>query len=201
MIAERPSARSGVDTTRSEHPRTRATLVAAAIAAIAALMVSGCGSSAAAPSRTKTAAPGATIPRVPLRDRFTGTLGGGTGSLAGARDVLEARMQAPGITGTRRLTLWVFTTGCRAGSACAHLMGSLSGRLTPVRTLPDIGRRYAITATGSLHPVGAVTATGTVAGTGNINFGFESLELTLSGTHASARLSAHSARVPSFTSP
>jgi hypothetical protein len=46
-----------------------------------------------------------------------------------------------------------------------------------------------------------VTATGTIAGTGNIMSGFESLQLALSGRNGSARLSASSARVPSFTSP
>jgi hypothetical protein len=178
----------------------RAAFVAAATAA---LVASGCGSSAATPSVTKTAAPAATprIPHVPTRDRFTGTLSGGTGSLAGAGDVLEARLQAPGTNGTRRLTLWILSTGCRAGSSCAHLSGSLRGQLTPVRTLPDIGRRYKITATGSLQPVGALTATGTVAGTGNIRSGVESLQLTLSGPRGSARLSARSSRVPAFTSP
>jgi hypothetical protein len=179
---------------------TRAFLIAAATAA---LVVSGCGSSAATSSVTKTDAPiaSAQIPHVPARDRFTGTLSGGTGSLAGAGDVLEARLQAPAANGTRRLTLWILGTGCREGSSCAHLSGSLRGQLTPVRALPDIGRRYKVTATGSLHPVGAVTATGTVAGTGNINSGFESLQLTLRGARGSARLTARSARVPAFTSP
>ena len=179
---------------------TRAAVVAAATAA---LVASGCGSSAATPSVTKTAAPAPTagIPNVPARDRFTGTLTGGTGSLAGAGDVLEARIRAPAANGTRRLTLWILNTGCRAGSSCAHLSGSLLGQLAPVRTLPDIGRHYRITATGSLHPVGAVKATGTAAGTGNIRSGFELLQLALSGPRGSARLSARSARVPAFTSP
>jgi hypothetical protein len=136
-----------------------------------------------------------------VRDRFVGTLHAGTGSLAGASDVLEARLQAPGTTGSRRLTLWVLSTGCRSGAVCVHLNGRLRGQLTQVRTLPDIGRRYAITATGSLHPIGAVTASGTVAGTGNINSGLESLVLTLRGKLGSGRLIAQSSRVPSFTSP
>jgi hypothetical protein len=184
---------------------TRAGFLAAAMAA---LVASGCGSSASSSSATKPAGSGTTsspvpAPNVPARDRFTGTLSGGTGSLAGADDVLEARLQAPaaGANGTRRLTLWILSTGCRAGTPCAHLGGSLRGQLTPVRALPDIGRRYRLTAAGSLHPIGAVTATGTAAGTGNIMSGFESLQLALSGRHGSARLTARSARVPSFTSP
>lgn len=188
------------------------TRAAAVAAATAALVASGCGSSASSSSGTKAAGPGTTsspvpapplppAPNVPARDRFTGTLSGGTGSLAGAGDVLEARLQAPGATGIRRLTLWILSTGCRAGTPCAHLSGSLRGQLTPVRALPDIGRHYRITATGSLHPVGAVTATGTVAGIGNIMSGFESLQLALRGRRGSARLSARSASVPSFTSP
>jgi hypothetical protein len=115
--------------------------------------------------------------------------------------VLEARLQAPGVTGTRRLTLWIFSTGCRSGAGCVHLNGSLRGQLTPVRALPDIGHRYAITASGSLDPIGAVTASGTAAGTGNINSGVESLLLTLRGKLGSGRLIARSSRVPSFTSP
>jgi hypothetical protein len=176
----------------------RAALV---VAATAALVGSGCGQSATTLASATTSAPRVTLPHVPSRDRFIGALRDGTGSLAGARDAVEVRLQAPGTTGTRRLTLWIVSTGCRAGSACVHLSGSLRGQLTPVRTLPDVGRRYAVRATGSLSPLGAMTATGTVAGTGNINRGFETLQLTLRGRHGSARLSARSSRVPAFTSP
>jgi hypothetical protein len=165
------------------------------------MLGSACGSSAKPASTTTTVAPGGTVPRVPVRDRFTGTLHSGTGSLAGARDVVEARLQAPGKTGTRRLTMWIVSTGCPAGARCAHLSGSLRGQLRPVRALPDVGHRYALAASGSLGSVGVMTAAGTVAGTGNINSGFETLQLTLTGRHGSARLSAHSSRVPPFTSP
>lgn len=177
---------------------TRTTLVAVAAAA---LVASGCGRSATTPSATTTAAPSASLPHVPPRDRFIGTLSDGTGSLAGARGMLEARLQAAGTTGTRRLTLWIVSNGCRRGSACIRLRGRLRGQLTPVRTLPDVGRRWAIMAAGPLSPVGATSAAGTVAGTGNINSGFESLRLTLSGRRGSARLIARSRRVPAFTSP
>lgn len=170
---------------------------------------SACGSSAKPPSATTTATTtattsatsGATIPRVPVRDRFTGTLHGGTGSLAGARDVVEVRLQAPGRGATRHLTLWIVSTGCPAGVKCVHLSGSLRGTLTAVHSLPDVGRRYAIQASGSLDQVGTMKAAGTAGGTGNINFGFESLELTLTGSHGSVRLTARSTRVPPFTSP
>src|SRR5690349_10416105 len=87
----------------------------------AAVLGSGCASAAKPSSATTTAATGTTIPRVPVRDRFVGTLHDGTGSLAGARDVVQARLQAPGRNGRRRLTLWIITTGCRAGAACVHL--------------------------------------------------------------------------------
>jgi len=176
----------------------RAVLVAVATAA---LVASGCGGSAKTSSASATAAPPVAVPRVPPRDRFTGALRDGSGSLAGAGDVLEARLQAAAGAGTRRLTLWIVSTGCPAGAKCVHLSGRLRGQLTPVRTLPDIGRRYTITARGSLGPVGVATATGTVSGTGNINLGFESLELRLSGSRGSARLSARSGHVPAFTSP
>jgi len=182
-----------------DRPVTRSALIALATGA---LVASGCGTSAATPSATNSAeTPGLAMPRVPVRDRFIGGLSDGTGRLAGARDVVEARLQAPGTTGTRRLTLWILSTGCRAGAACIHLSGSLRGQLTPERSLPDIGRRYAITAAGSLSPVGAVNATGIVAGTGNINFGFVTLQLTLTAKRGSGRLSARSGRVPAFTSP
>jgi hypothetical protein len=181
--------------------RTRAIRAAILLLATAAVLGSGCGSAAKAPPATTTAAPGAALPRVPARDRFVGTLHGGTGSLAGARDVVEVRLQAPGTTGTRRLTLWIASTGCPAGAKCVPLRGSLRGQLRPVRALPDVGHRYAIGASGSLGSVGVMTAAGTVAGTGNINSGVESLQLTLTGRHGSAALSAHSGRVPPFTSP
>lgn len=176
----------------------RAVLLAAAGTAV---LAAGCGSAATTSSTTATAAPGVKLPRVPARDRFIGSLQSGTGSLAGARDSVEARLQAPGTTGTRRLTLWIVSTGCPAGAKCVHLGGSLRGQLRPIRALPDVGRRYAIEASGSLGPVGVMTAAGTVAGTGNINRGFESLDLRLTGRSGSARLSAHSSRVPPFTSP
>lgn len=179
-------------------PRARRILL---LAAAAALLGSGCGSSANPPSTTKTDSPGVAIPRVPVRDMFMGTLSAGTGSLAGARDAVEARLQAPGTTGTRRLTLWIVSTGCPAGARCVHLSGSLRGQLRPVRALPDVGHRYAIEASGALGPVGVMTAAGTVAGTGNINSGFESLQLRLTGRRGSARLTARSGRVPPFTSP
>jgi len=136
-----------------------------------------------------------------MRDRFIGTLRNGTGSLAGARDAVKVALQAPERTGTRRVTLWILSTGCPAGARCVHLSGSLRGQLRPVRALPDVGRRYAIQASGSLGTVGVMTAAGTVAGTGNINSGVELLQLTLTGRHGSARLSARSSRVPPFTSP
>jgi hypothetical protein len=170
-------------------------------AAAAVLLVSGCGHSAATPSATTTDGPALIMPRVPPRDRFIGTLRDGTGLLAGAGDVIEARLQPAGATGRRRLTLWIVSTGCRAGSGCVHLSGRLRGQLVPLRSLPDVGRRYAITASGSVHPVGAIRAVGTVAGTGNIAFGVESLQLVFSGRRGSARLSARSGRVPGFTSP
>lgn len=170
-------------------------------AVTAALVVSACGSSATTPSATTTGAPAGTIPRVPPRDRFIGMLGDGAGALAGARDMVEARLQAGRTTGTRRLTLWIVSTSCRADSVCVHLRGRLRGHLVPARALPDIGRRYAIAAVGSLYPLGAVTAAGTVAGTGNVVFGSELLRLALSAQRGSARLSARSARVPGFTSP
>jgi hypothetical protein len=175
--------------------------VALVAAASAALVGSGCGHAATTSSPATTAAAGVAAPRVPARDRFTGSLRGGTGSLAGARDALEVRLQPAGRTGARRLTLWILSTGCRASDGCIHLSGSLRGHLTQVRTLPDVGRRYTISASGSLRPVGAITAAGTVAGTGNINFGFESLRLTMTGRRGSARLYARSSRVPAFTSP
>jgi hypothetical protein len=184
-------------------PRQRPRGIRAVLLALGAATVigSGCASAAKTPSATTTAAPAVTLPRVPVRDRFSGTLHGTTGSLAGARDRVEARLQAPGTTGTRRLTLWILSTGCPSGATCAHLGGSVRGQLRPVRALPDVGRRYAIEASGSLGAVGVMTAAGTVAGTGNINSGFESLELRLTGRRGSAELSARSSRVPPFTSP
>ena len=181
--------------------RTRAIRAAVLLLATAAVLGSGCGSADKPSSTTTTAAPRVAIPRVPARDRFTGTLSAGTGSLAGARDMVEARLQAPGTTGTRRLTLWIVSTGCPAGARCVHLGGSLRGQLRPVRALPDVGHRYAVEASGALNPVGVMTAAGTVAGTGNINSGFESIHLRLTGRRGSARLDARSGRVPPFTSP
>jgi hypothetical protein len=183
-------------------PTPRARIwVALMIVAAAGVLGSACGSSAESSSATTTASPGVTVPRVPVRDRFVGTLHGGTGSLAGARDVVEVRLQAPGSGGVRRLTLWIVGSRCPAGAKCVHPSGSLRGQLTRVHSLPDVGRRYAIEASGSLGQIGVMTAAGTVAGTGNINFGFESLQLTLTGKRGSSRLSARSSRVPAFTSP
>jgi hypothetical protein len=110
---------------------------------------------------------------------------------------------AAGFSG--RVTL-VFTRSGAARVTIAlrgALSGTLRGRL--VRQpggIPDVGRSWAIIAAGRVRRLGgAVTARGTVTGTGNIRSGHERLTMTLAGSRRKATLTGRSRTVGPFAGP
>jgi hypothetical protein len=99
----------------------------------------------------------------------------------------------------------VMIRGRRCGHLrhCLSLHGQLSGSLTAagVREPADAGRSYALSASGHLPPLGVVTATGTVHGTGFIYHGVISMRLTLKAPGGTVKISAATGPMPGFTSP
>lgn len=139
----------------------------------------------------------------PARDSFTGSIIGATGRFAGERGAVALVTVPAAGQGVRPLKLTLRGSGCTAGSRrCVELTGSLSGTLAlgPVR-VPDVGSRLTIAASGRIKPIGLVSATGTVQGTGFIARGRETLDLRLRAPRGTITVRAVSARVPGFTSP
>jgi len=136
------------------------------------------------------------------KDLFTGRITAATGKFAGDRDVVTIIL-APGRgQATRHLTATITGAACTGKPHCVQLAGKLTGTITsgPIR-VPDVGRSFAIAATGTIKPLGHVSATGTVQGTGFIANGHESLKLRLTRHGASITIDATSGQVPGFTSP
>ncbi len=105
-------------------------------------------------------------------------------------------------TSVRALRLVFKGDRCHGEHGCVALTGSLRGTIAAVPShMPDVGRQFRVDGHGRLSPLGRVTVTGTVAGTGFIASGRESLELTVHTAHGTLGLDGHSARVPGFTSP
>jgi len=140
---------------------------------------------------------------IPTADTFHATVSGASGRFSGdggSATVLLRR--GPGASGaTTSVTLSVRGVRCRSARHCLHLGGQLTGQMTLQRSLPDVGHSYALTATGTMSPLGYVTAGGTAAGTGFIRFGHTRLTLTLSPSGGTVTLSGQSPEVPGFTQP
>jgi len=78
-------------------------------------------------------------------------------------------------------------------------MGSMAVIGMPI---PDAGVKLRLTATGAVKPLGRVSVTGTVHGTGFIARGHEFLQLTLTSLHKGVvTVDAHSGLVAGFTTP
>jgi hypothetical protein len=82
-----------------------------------------------------------------------------------------------------------------------QLRGTLTGTLTRMSTIPDVGASYALSASGRVKPLGHVSATGQVHGTGFIMRGHETLTVRLSNSRGEVDLQAQSPVVPGFTTP
>jgi hypothetical protein len=78
------------------------------------------------------------------------------------------------------------------------LSGTISARPS---TIPDLGKRFGLAGTGTLGPLGRVSAAGAVTGVGFIRFGRETLTLDLRMKLGSVTIHALSPKLPGFTSP
>ncbi len=144
----------------------------------------------------------ASMALTPAKDSFAGKITAATGKFSGDRGAVTIVL-APGAgQAARHLSVTIKGTVCARKVACVPLAGKLTGTLAPgPRTNPDVGRRFTIAATGTVKPLGHVSATGTVQGTGFINNGHESLTLKLTRPGGTVTIAATSGPVPGFTSP
>ncbi len=71
------------------------------------------------------------------------------------------------------------TTSSTSSVACKDVNGKLTGAFTLVAGLPDVGRTYNLTGTGSVSVVGSVAATGSVRTLGFIASGHATGDITL----------------------
>ena len=140
--------------------------------------------------------------QVPAKDSFRGTLSSGGGSFRGDNGYALLQV-SPGqsTTGTRSATLKFSGRPCHHFQACVQLRGTLTGTLTRESTIPDVGQSFAVSVHGRIKPLGRVSATGQIHGTGFIMNGHETLTLVLSNSRGSLQLQAQSPQVPGFTSP
>lgn len=139
---------------------------------------------------------------VPAKDTFHGHIASATGSLKGDRGNVTILIHTPQSTGTtRRAELTLVSPTCGRRKRCLRLLGTLTGTLTAQATIPDIGRRYAVAATGTISPLGRVAATGQADGVGFIREGRERLSLTLRTRSDRVTIDALSPEVAGFTSP
>ncbi|MEA2370984.1 MAG: hypothetical protein QOH12_1378 [Solirubrobacteraceae bacterium] len=138
----------------------------------------------------------------PAKDTFTGKITMATGRFASDHRPLKILL-APGAgQAVGHVGLTIRGTVCTRKGACVALVGKLNGTLTPgPMKVPDAGRSFTIAATGTIKPLGHVSATGTVHGTGFIANGHESLTLRLTGPGGTVTIAATSGPVPGFTSP
>jgi hypothetical protein len=134
-------------------------------------------------------------------DAFAGRIVQATGRAARARGAVTVHLRPAAGGAVRPATVVVTGAPCRGRPRCLQLQGTLRGTLTAVRSLPDVGRRFALAARGSLAALGTVSATGTLAAPGNIRAGVETLTLSMRGHAATLMLVARSGAVPGFTGP
>jgi hypothetical protein len=145
----------------------------------------------------------AAVARVPAREAFSGSVAGASGRYRGASgQVTLALTPAHSATSTRKLTVRLTGRNCATRNKCVDLDGRLHGTITAARDrIPDVGRPFGLALSGDVAPLGSVTVSGSVQGTGNIARGRERARITLKGAHGSITVSANSGTVPGFTSP
>ena len=161
---------------------------------MAALAAPGAAASPGAPGR-----PGATASAA-ARDSFHGSISASSGAYRGARDRVSMQLSAPGAQSSRRQLTLVFSSPACPG--CLRIAGTARGYLAPgPRHNPDTGSRYTITARGRLNGLGITSVTGSVAGTGFVARGYETMQLTLRTARGTVTITARSGQVGGFTSP
>ncbi len=166
---------------------------------VGATMLAACGAASSSVQQNRTTATTASPSR---GDSFRGKITAATGRLAGERgDVRVVLAHAPRGKGSTSVTLSIIAAGCGGQPRCLRLNGRLSGRMTPERSLPDVGHRFEIGARGAITPLGQVEASGTANGTGFIRSGHTGLNLTLHGASGTVTIEGQSGPVPSFSEP
>lgn len=138
----------------------------------------------------------------PAKDTFNGRVASASGRVRADHGNVTIVIHATQSTGrTRRAALTLVSPTCGRRRHCLRLLGTLRGTLTAQATIPDVGRRYAVVATGTIDSLGRVSATGEADGVGFIREGRERLTLTLRTASDRVTIDALSPEVPGFTSP
>jgi hypothetical protein len=166
------------------------------------LVAAGAGCGAAAQHTTPHTTVGGSGQGVPTRDSFEGSIRSATGKYFGYNGRFHIYLRSKGSGSRRPVTIIIAGLPCAGASHCLELSGTLPGTLTPSPVhIADVGHRYLLAGSGSIHPIGQATARGEVAGTGFIRQGHETLTLALTGAFGSITLDALSPSVGGFTSP
>ncbi len=158
---------------------------------------------AAAITLTPAAVAGASSPpHVPAKDQFKGSASAATGKFSGDHGTVTVYLK-PGRThgAGRPVTVVLVGRRCKGAAGCMNLNGRLMGVLTAQPAPPDAGRKFAISVAGKVAPLGHVSATGMVYGTGFIRRGREGLQIKLRTSTGDITIGAQSPIVPGFTSP
>ena len=139
---------------------------------------------------------------VPAKDTFTGSVAGASGALKGDRGAVTVLLHVgSSVTATRPIRLVVRGADCGTRKHCLRLIGTLAGTLRAQPSIPDVGRRFDVAASGRLAPIGRVNATGVITTPGFIRQGREHLMLTLRTSRAVVTINALSPAVPGQSSP
>jgi hypothetical protein len=139
---------------------------------------------------------------VPPKDSFHGTITGATGSLRNDAGRVAIKVLTGTSTGsTESVRLKLSGRRCSSTAHCLQLTGTVSGTMTRQSSIPDVGAAFSLSASGKVAPLGHVSVSGQVHGTGFIAHGHESMTLRLSGAGGTVKVTAQSGLVPGFTSP
>jgi hypothetical protein len=173
------------------------------VAGVAALIALPCAACSSARIAIPPRAIAATAHKVSARDSFDGHVVSATGRFRGDGGHLHIELVVGYQHKAKRpLTVIVRAGRCGTVRPCLRLTGKLKGMLSyEAHRIPDTGARLRVTASGAIKPIGSVSATGHIRGTGFIPRGHEALQLTLATRSGSITAEGKSALLPGFTSP
>jgi hypothetical protein len=137
----------------------------------------------------------------PAKDRFSGTVTGGTGAYRHATGHAAIVVRISDARGRSAHISLVFRAGHCARSSCLELSGRLAGTATAKAQPADAGRAADLSVEGNLTGLGHVSVTGTLHGTGFTQRGQETLDLQLRAGRGTLKVHAHSDDVPGFSFP